>query len=115
MWEDEANLIGGRWTLKMEKHFTNKLWEDLILAMIGEQFTHENEINGVVLSIRGGMGDKISIWNRNGKDKEIVEKIKEDIVSLLELPEHFLMDYHAFDYPAKSKSKAASSLPTKPV
>jgi translation initiation factor 4E len=36
MWEDEANKNGGRWTLKVSKGFTNKLWEDLILAMIGE-------------------------------------------------------------------------------
>jgi translation initiation factor 4E len=117
MWEDEANKHGGRWTLKVSKGFTNKLWEDLILAMIGEQFTLENEINGIVLSIRGGLGDKISIWNRNGKDKEIVEKIKEDIVSILQLPEHVMMDYHAFNYLAepKSKEKPQSTRQLKPA
>jgi translation initiation factor 4E len=53
MWEDEANKNGGRWTLRVSKGYANKLWEDLILAMIGEQFYLENEINGIVLSIRG--------------------------------------------------------------
>jgi translation initiation factor 4E len=53
MWEDEANKNGGRWTLRVSKGYANKLWEDLILAMIGEQFSLENEINGIVLSIRG--------------------------------------------------------------
>ena len=75
MWEDEANKNGGRWTLRVSKGYANKLWEDLILAMIGEQFSLENEINGIVLSIRG-LGDQISILNRNGNNKEIVEKIK---------------------------------------
>ena len=75
MWEDEANKNGGRWTLRVSKGYANKLWEDLILAMIGEQFSLENEINGIVLSIRN-MGDQISIWIRNGNNKEIVEKIK---------------------------------------
>jgi translation initiation factor 4E len=79
MWEDEANKNGGRWTLRVSKGYANKLWEDLILAMIGEQFSEENEINGIVLSIRT-QGDQISIWNRNGNNKEIVDKIKQELV-----------------------------------
>lgn len=49
MWEDEANKNGGRWVIRMNKGFSNKLWEDLILAMIGEQFECENEINGIII------------------------------------------------------------------
>ena len=107
MWEDEANQNGGRWTLRVSKGYANKLWEDLILAMIGEQFSLENEINGIVLSIRG-QGDQISIWNRNGNNKEIVEKIKQELVSILQLPENIKMDYNMFNQPADSKSKATS-------
>lgn len=36
MWEDEANKLGGRWVIRVNKGFSNKLWEDLTLAMIGE-------------------------------------------------------------------------------
>jgi translation initiation factor 4E len=36
MWEDEANKIGGRWKIRLNKNFTNIIWENLILAMIGE-------------------------------------------------------------------------------
>ena len=82
MWEDEANKNGGRWTLRVSKGYANKLWEDLILAMIGEQFADENEINGIVLSIRA-QGDQISIWNRNGNNKEVVERIKQELISIL--------------------------------
>jgi translation initiation factor 4E len=52
MWEDEANKNGGRWVIRINKGYANKIWEDLILAMIGEQFELENEINGIVMSIK---------------------------------------------------------------
>lgn len=38
MWEDEANKKGGRWVLKINKEFSDRIWEDLILGFIGEQF-----------------------------------------------------------------------------
>ena len=58
MWEDEANKNGGRWQMRFAKGYANKVWEDLILALIGEQFEDENEITGVVLSMRPN-GDSI--------------------------------------------------------
>ena len=36
MWEDENNKNGGKWVLRINKEFTDKLWEDLILGFIGE-------------------------------------------------------------------------------
>jgi len=38
-----------------------------VLAVIGDQFTYPNEINGIVISIRGNQ-DTISIWNKHGDD-----------------------------------------------
>ena len=52
MWEDENCKDGGRWILRVPKTHTNKYWEDLLLAMIGEQFSEENEINGIAISIK---------------------------------------------------------------
>jgi len=54
---------------------SNKLWEDLILGVMGEQFSHTNEINGIVISIRNNQ-DTMSIWNKNGRDSEVVNAIK---------------------------------------
>jgi hypothetical protein len=93
MWEDEANKNGGRWVLRVAKGYANKLWEDLILAFIGEQFTDENEICGIIVSVRNN-GDQISIWNKHGKDKVIVERIKAELIQLLNLPENVKMDYN---------------------
>jgi len=67
MWEDEANKNGGRWVIRVSKGYANKLWEDLILALIGEQFTHENDVNGIIVQVKQA-GDQISIWNRNSHD-----------------------------------------------
>ena len=49
MWEDEANKSGGRWQISIAKGYGNIIWENLILAYIGEQFENENEINGIVI------------------------------------------------------------------
>jgi len=38
MWEDENHKEGGGWSLRISKGFANKVWEDLVLAFIGEQF-----------------------------------------------------------------------------
>ena len=98
MWEDKANKNGGRWTLRVQKGFANRLWEDLILAVIGEQFTDENEICGIIVSVKNN-GDQISIWNRNGRDKAIVERLRKEIIKYLSLPENVKMDYNVFNEP----------------
>jgi len=36
MWEDDNCKDGGKWSLRIPKTHTNKYWEDLTLALIGE-------------------------------------------------------------------------------
>ena len=38
MWEDDANRRGGKLTLKLRKGMANQLWEETLLALVGEQF-----------------------------------------------------------------------------
>ena len=52
---------------KAQPLVSNKLWEDLILGVIGEQFTYPDEICGIVISIRNNQ-DTMSIWNKSGRD-----------------------------------------------
>lgn len=33
--EDDANKGGGKWTLRLKKGLASRLWEDLVLAVIG--------------------------------------------------------------------------------
>ena len=106
MWEDEANKNGGRWALRINKGYANKLWEDLILAFIGEQFECENEITGIIIQSRPNQ-DTISIWNRHGHDKVVVEKIRNDLVRILGLSPDIKMDYTEFNTEAKPQAQAA--------
>jgi len=95
MWEDPANKDGGRCTLRVQKGFADLLWENLLMAVIGEQFQDANEINGVVVSIKPH-GDQIQIWIRNGRDEAKIERIKQDLINLLQLPKEVRVDYDKF-------------------
>ncbi len=64
VWEDEDNKYGGKWTVKLKKGVSDRYWEDLLLAIIGDQFSETTEnICGAVLSVRNGE-DLLSIWTR---------------------------------------------------
>lgn len=52
MWEVEPCKQGGRWSLRVPKTHTNKFWEDVLLHMIGELFSTENEVLGIALSLK---------------------------------------------------------------
>ena len=56
-----------------------------MLAFIGEQFELEKEVTGIVIMTKPNM-DTISIWNRNGADYSIRDKIKENLIKCLNLP-----------------------------
>ncbi|VDM51011.1 unnamed protein product [Toxocara canis] len=43
---------GGKWILRLRKGLSSRIWENLLLAMIGEQFLVGEEICGAVCSIR---------------------------------------------------------------
>ncbi len=67
MWEDPHCKDGGKWSIRVPKSHTNKTWEDLILGLIGEQFSNEDEIVGIILSIKPNQ-DLIQVWNKSGTD-----------------------------------------------
>ena len=50
--QDEANKMGGKWIIRLKKGLASRCWENLILAMLGEQFMVGEEICGAVVSVR---------------------------------------------------------------
>lgn len=108
-WEDEANKLGGRLALRVQKGYANKLWEDLLLAMIGEQFQDAEMINGIIIQVKQ-VGDQIAIWLRTGKES-VVDRIKQDLVRLLSLPDNIRLDFDLFfkDDSAKAARPQAQS------
>lgn len=65
VWEDEENKKGGKWIVRLKKGVADRYWEDLLFAIIGDQFAEASEeVCGAVLSVRNGE-DILSIWTRN--------------------------------------------------
>lgn len=94
MWEDEANQEGGKWILRLRKGLASRCWENLILAMLGEQFMVESELCGAVISLRF-QDDIISIWNKNASDQTTMHRIRDTLRRVLNLPQNTIMEYKA--------------------
>ncbi|GAA5840000.1 hypothetical protein JCM11251_006584 [Rhodosporidiobolus azoricus] len=65
-WEDEKNVGGGRWVIRLRKGVADRVWEEAIYALVGERLGGDDErtgekINGVVLSVRREE-DILSLW-----------------------------------------------------
>ena len=85
MWEDPACADGGRWVLRTPKEVTSKFWEDLVLALVGDQFdAAQGEVLGLVLSIKYN-NDTISVWHRTASDAATVSALKASIEAKLDM------------------------------
>lgn len=92
MWEDEKNKIGGRWIVRLRKGLASRCWENMILAMLGEQFMVGEEICGAVVSVRH-QEDIVSIWNQNSNDTQSKQRIRDTLTRVLNLPRDTVMEY----------------------
>jgi translation initiation factor 4E len=95
VWEDEQCKSGGKWAIKIGKQYTNKYWEDLILALIGDQFEDQGEVLGLVANLRKEF-DTIQIWNRSGTDQTKIAQLKKDLERILDLKEDMVLEYECF-------------------
>ncbi|KAI8996445.1 eukaryotic translation initiation factor 4E class II [Trametes punicea] len=124
VWEDPLNLSGGKWIIRLRKGVADRLWEDLVLAVIGDQFdsvvdeseSHQQEPNpegvppgewpeicGCTISVRQNE-DIISLWNRHDSNAKSKEKIKETIRRVLNLPPTTIMEYKSNNDSMQDKS-----------
>ncbi|EPS37747.1 hypothetical protein H072_8591 [Dactylellina haptotyla CBS 200.50] len=95
VWEDNENRKGGKWIIRLKKGVSTRYWEDLILAVIGDQFGDTSEeICGAVLSIRNAE-DVLSVWTRTGTATTL--KIRETIKRVLGFPAETVMIFKTHD------------------
>ncbi|KAH7826964.1 Translation initiation factor 4E [Monocercomonoides exilis] len=88
-WEELPE--GGSWNLRFrETSFRVGLWEDLLLAAIGEQF-HESEVVGVCLSIRP-KDDCLSVWFRHATP-DVKHKLENSFRQVLNLDHTVALEY----------------------
>ncbi|KAM9444715.1 eukaryotic translation initiation factor 4E family member 2 related sequence 1 isoform 1-T1 [Clarias gariepinus] len=111
MWEDEANKNGGKWIIRLRKGLASRFWENIILAMLGEQFMVGEEVCGVVVSIRFQVRDThrcgediLSIWNKTASDQVTTSRIRDTLRRVLNLPPNTIMEYKTHNDSLKDNS-----------
>ncbi|KAK9706892.1 hypothetical protein RND81_07G159000 [Saponaria officinalis] len=67
-WEDPICTNGGKWTVSYQRGKSDTSWLYTLLAMIGEQFDHGDEICGAVVNVRAKQ-DKISLWTKDAANE----------------------------------------------
>jgi Eukaryotic initiation factor 4E len=67
---------------------------EIVLCIIGGQFTGipDGEVCGAVLSVRYNE-DILALWNRSANERELVERIRDSIKKVLQLPPYANMEY----------------------
>ncbi|KAI8919673.1 translation initiation factor eIF 4e-like domain-containing protein [Entophlyctis helioformis] len=91
-WED--NLVGGKWIIRLKKGIASRYWEDLLLAIMGDQFDVGDEICGAVISIRHSE-DILSLWNKTADDGRTNLRIRDTMKRVLSLPPNCVLEYKA--------------------
>lgn len=105
-WEDEANKLGGKWTVMVVPHsrvHLDQMWLLVMLGMCGETLDDGNEICGATLSVRKQY-DRITLWTRTAKDVVAQAEIGRRLKALLQLPEEWKITYSYHDDSLQSGS-----------
>lgn len=93
MWEDPTNRDGGKWIVRLRKGVAARCWENVVLAILGEQFLVGDEICGAVMSVRYNQEDIISVWNRTADDDHVLKRTMETLRRVMNLPSNQFMEY----------------------
>lgn len=102
LWEDPANCNGGKWIIRFKKVVSGRFWEDLVLALVGDQLDYGDSICGAVLSIRFNE-DILSVWIRNASDNQAMA-LRDSIKRHLKLPYNYVMEYKPHDASLRDNS-----------
>ena len=73
-WENSKLKDGARFQIKVPKSQTSLFWEDILLALIGEQFP-EDLVVGVILCIKHDF-NKIQVWIKDCSLTDEVDVLK---------------------------------------
>ncbi|KAK8187050.1 translation initiation factor eIF 4e-like domain-containing protein [Phyllosticta capitalensis] len=95
VWEDDENKKGGKWIMRLKKGVADRYWENLLFALIGNEFAEAGEeVCGAVVSVRSGE-DVFSIWTKNDGGRNV--KIRETIKRVLALPPDTRIEWKSHD------------------
>lgn len=106
MWESFPK--GGFWILKIKKkrdsgvNILGKMWQDLVLSMIGENFEDPNAV-GLSISIRK-VEDLISIWISDSRNEDVKFGIGQKLKDILNLDPSTIIEYKSCDQSSQDMS-----------
>ncbi|KAF7296337.1 Translation initiation factor eIF4e [Mycena chlorophos] len=133
VWEDPANIDGGKWILRLKKGVADRIWESLVCAVIGDMFadcrdtkTRESwededssdlddtststsalpEICGCTISVRA-TEDIVSLWNRVDHDVKTRDRIRDTMKQVLGLPPTTHLEYKSNNDSMQDKDRNA--------
>ncbi|WWC57877.1 uncharacterized protein I303_100412 [Kwoniella dejecticola CBS 10117] len=92
VWEEMRD--GGKFTIRLVHPITPLLFENLLLALIADQFEETDHVVGCVLSVRQ-TEDILSVWVEEENDSVRSGALKERILTLLSLPSTTSCEYRA--------------------
>jgi translation initiation factor 4E len=79
----------------------DKLWLNTLLAIIGENFTDEDEVNGVVISLRKGR-NRIGLWTKHDHAK-VAQRVGAEWKKILMLPQTQRIGFTSHSQAMKSR------------
>ena len=89
--------------------------EDLLLALVGEQFdAPEGEVLGLVLSLKYN-NDTISVWHRNAKDSDLSQRLLKSIESHVQIREDMAWEHEIFEDVLNAPPREPRTQPYKKV
>lgn len=92
-WEDPICADGGKWTVTFSRGKSDTSWLYSLLAMIGEQFDHGDEICGAVVNVRARQ-EKISLWTKNATNEAAQTSIGQQWKKFLDYNETIGFIFH---------------------
>ena len=110
LWEDEANKNGGRFYLRIKKEGADKLWENLVLAYISDNFEFNDDICGLQMAVRHDNIVVISLWVQSMKTS-VKEETTRWLRDKLYVPNKIRIEYQDHPRSHEKKNYHGSSAP----
>jgi len=113
-WEDPANAKGGAWNveflLRDGPEVLNQAWQYSVLAMIGGTFDDDDDVCGVVVSLRKN-ANRIGLWTKTAHNKDVCMRIGQQWKRLMEIPS-IKLKYQAHELSLKGKGSYSTTIPS---
>lgn len=92
-WEDPVCANGGTWTMTFQRAKSDICWLYTLLAIIGEQFDHGDDICGAVVNVRAKQ-ERVSLWTKNAANESAQLSIGKQWKEFLDYNENIGFIFH---------------------